>query len=76
VLEYLLVSLLDLPGHEKNEGRPPVMTYLNMGLAMRNELRIVDDPQIASPTLFVYAEIWFMLMLILKCCEKKILFYG
>jgi hypothetical protein len=27
-------------------------------------------------TLFAYAEIWLMLMLMLKCCERKILFHG
>jgi hypothetical protein len=25
--------------------------------------------------LFAYAEIWLMLMLMLKCCERKILFH-
>jgi len=29
--------------------------------------------KIKTITLFTYAEIWFMLMLMLKCCERKIL---
>ena len=27
-------------------------------------------------TLFAYAKIWLMLMLMLKCCERKTLFRG
>jgi len=35
-----------------------------------------DWDKIRRYYLFVYAEIWFMLMLMLKCCERKILFHG
>jgi hypothetical protein len=30
-----------------------------------------SNPQQQLNTLFAYAEIWLMLMLMLKCCERK-----
>jgi hypothetical protein len=38
---------------------------------IRNRSRIEQ-----TITLFAYADIWLMLMLMLKCCERKILFHG
>jgi len=55
---------------------PSCSTYSDYKHMVMAVCQVLPTVALWQATLFVYAEIWLMMMLVLKCCEKKTLVHD